>query len=182
MGRDKSLLPHPRGGTFWRYAVDRMEPLCVSVCLSRSGSSLSTPDTERPYAVIEDEALEAGPCAGVAAALQYAMRNHFPAILVTPVDMPFLTTDDLRPLCHQWQNNHHQLVVGMDHDGRRLQPLVAIYPVKFATELTSLADGKDRSLYRWLTMQSPVTVPLSPTACRNINTPEDLQRGSEFSL
>ena len=55
-------------------------------------------------------------------------------------------------------------------------------PAQYASALKTLANAQDRSLYRWIRGQPHLCVPLPTNSCRNMNTPEDLQRGSQVSL
>ncbi|MEM8666230.1 MAG: molybdenum cofactor guanylyltransferase [Planctomycetota bacterium] len=168
MGCDKASLQHPAGGTYLTHAVHRLEPLCEQVCLSGQNAAHSS------LVTIPDAIASAGPAAGVAAALQFACVNEFDAVLVTPVDMPSLTTDDLQVLQNEWQRDHHQFVVAQSDTDERLQPLVAIYPIRLSLSITTFAQGDDRSLNRWIAANSHVAVPLSQQSCHNVNTPEDL--------
>ncbi len=176
MGREKATLPHNRSGTFWRHAIDQLSPLCNQVCLA---GKLSTATDQL---VLADQTRSGGPACGVASALQHACCNSFDAVFITPVDMPLLKTDDLKCLYDLWQEHRHQIVAAVSGTENRLEPLVAIYPTQFATALETLSNAEDRSLYRWISGQPHLCVPLPTNSCRNMNTPEDLQRGSQVSL
>ena len=172
MGTDKATLPHPSGGTFASHAVERLSGLCGHVCVS--GTSAAVVQAE----VIEDPVISQGPAVGVAAALAYASQNSFDACLVTPIDMPLLTRDDLSRLRRLWEEEQ-ELCCAVSGGDQRLQPLVAVYPVSFQERLRDLANSNDRSLSRWLKSQAPLTVTLSPESCRNVNTQEDLADGCQ---
>ncbi len=167
MGRDKSTLTHPNGGTFASHALGRLRGICDHVCVS--GESAAVLQAE----VIVDPVTCQGPVNGVAAALAYASQNSFDACLVTPVDMPLLTQGDLSELCQLWEKER-KLCCAISAGDHRLQPLVAVYPVSFQERLRDLADSKDRSLSRWFQTQAPLTITLSAESCRNVNAPEDL--------
>jgi molybdopterin-guanine dinucleotide biosynthesis protein A len=172
MGTDKSVLPHPSGGTFASHAVERLSGVCDHVCVS--GESTAVVRAE----VIEDPVTYQGPAIGVAAALLYAGQNSFDACLVTPVDMPLLTREDLSQLRQCWEKER-DLCCAVSAGERRLQPLVAVYPVSFQERLRDLADSEDRSLSRWFQTQAPLTITLSAESCRNVNTSKDLADGRQ---
>ena len=169
MGQAKSLLPHPSGGTFVSHAIKRLTGLCDHICVS-GGSPLSVQadflEDPRPYQ---------GPVIGITTALSFASQNAYDACLVTPVDMPFLTTEDLTRIRGAWEKELKLCCAVSESDGR-LQPLVAIYPTASRASLQDLADSEDRSLIRWIRKQEPLTLSISAESCRNINTPEDLAR------
>jgi molybdopterin-guanine dinucleotide biosynthesis protein A len=169
MGREKSQLPHPRGGTFLQFAIDRLTPLCSAVVVSgRLADRCGVPQ-------IEDPVPHCGPAGGIAATLAHAAQNSLAACLVTPVDLPDLTTADLLRLKDAWEETACLTIAWSD----RWEPLVGIYPVSFADEIDALAKSCDRSLSRWLATQTVQAVPLSIASLRNVNTPEDLANGCE---
>lgn len=176
MGRDKAMIQHPDGGTFCSHAVHRLESLCEEVCLV---GNLATP-TE--LSRLDDTVPDAGPAGGVASALQHAASKQFDGVLVTPVDMPLLSTEDLRLLCDSWMEQPTQITVAVAGKDQKIEPLVAIYPVRFADLVQALATGRDRSLNRWVVTHSHQRVKLPTTACSNFNTPEDLDLGPEVSI
>ena len=101
------------------------------------------------------------------------------ACLVTPIDMPNLTTDDLRKLIYAWRD-HGQTTIGIHETDKTLQPLVGIYNIADLADLTKLAESEDRSLSRWIEQQPHQTVPLTARACHNVNQPKDLKLGDLF--
>jgi len=152
--------------------VERLSGICGQVCVSGNSAVVVQAD------VIEDPVASQGPAIGVAAALAYAGRNSFDACLVTPIDMPLLTPDDLSRLRRLWEKER-ELCCAVSAGDQRLQPLVAVYPVSFQERLRDLANSDDRSLSRWLKTQAPLTVTLSSQSCQNVNTLEDLADGCQ---
>lgn len=174
MGRDKASLLHPSGVSFLQHAVIRLKRVCDRVCISTSPDR-SLEDIEG-VDLLHDPVAFQGPVVGVAQALQHAGSHGFSACLVTPVDMPDLTAEDLTRLRDQWHRDPNRVICAVDARTGQLQPLVTIYPIGLADELRSLAASKDRRLYRWIEKQSPVLIPLSAPAVRNVNSPEDLSK------
>jgi molybdopterin-guanine dinucleotide biosynthesis protein A len=167
MGREKASLPHPDGGTFLGHAVSRLAGLCDHVCVA-GGSDLAV-EAE----LLEDPQPHRGPVMGIATALSFAEERGYAACLVTPVDMPFLTAEDLTRIRDAWAREK-KLCCGQSVADERLQPLVAVYPVTYRAAIGQLADSDQRSLTRWIAAQQPRLVPLAAESCRNVNTPEDL--------
>ena len=167
MGTDKSTLMHPNGKTFLRHSHDRLTAVCDQVIVSSNRR-------EQDYITIVDPIYDHGPAVGVAAAVRHAHENRFDACLITPVDMPDLTVDDLRHLKQVWADAPDVLVCGNSENDQKLQPLVAIYPSFLVDDLVALARSKDRSLYRLISSLQHQTFPLSIHSCRNVNSPEDL--------
>ena len=175
MGRDKASLRHSDNGTFLDHAIERLTPICDEVCLA--GIS----ETNSDCVCLSDPTPFRGPASGVASALQHASNNRFDGVLVTPVDMPILATRDLCQICDRWLQDPRQMVVALSGASDRVEPLVAIYPTRVGAEIEAISSGNDRSLLRWIASQPYLGVRLPPHSCRNVNTPEDLERG-EVSL
>lgn len=173
MGCDKSSLRHTDGRTFIEHAVARLQPLCNEVCIA--GKSDSCPGIP----VLPDPTPHQGPIFGVLQAIEYAAtqsrstRKH-EACLVTPVDMPWLTADDLTKIISAWQT-HDCLSCAVSGPERRRQPLVAIYPIDHGPAVASHASS-DSSLRRWTDAQRAIEVSLPASHCRNINRPADLDQ------
>ena len=163
MGRDKAGLSHPKGGTLLQFAIARMSPLCDEVVVSGKTA------IEHEARTLEDPVAHQGPVVGVVAALEEARRCGMDACLVNPVDTPRLRSEDLTLLVDAWRETQWSVIA---HSGR-LEPLIAIYPISIAAELSSLAKSENRSLYRWIQQHEHKTVPLGSDVCHNVNTPED---------
>ncbi len=118
---------------------------------------------------VEDPRLYQGPAMGIATTLRYAIDHACAAAFVTPVDMPWVTIEDLKLIQLRWLETRRPTFASSD----QLQPLLGIYPQELADELERLALSEQRSLKRWLLQRPIETVALSAAACRNINTPED---------
>ena len=171
MGRDKSTIHHQNGLTFLEHAVERLGPICDEVCLA--GKSNSVAD----LVALPDPFPNQGPIFGVLQALDYANdhttgKTKHQACLITPVDMPHVTTDDLRKLILSWQIKN-SLTYAISGPKCKPQPLLGIYHVHFLEALTVHAKT-DSSLTRWIEKQDATQIELDEAHCLNINRPDDL--------
>ena len=177
MGRDKAMLDHPAGGTYWSHAVDRLRPVCQHICLVGDHRIHRDPNFPTDIDSLVDEVTEVGPLGGVITGLRFATAESFDAALITPIDVPYLRTADLNRL-RECGSAHPEQVIAARSESGRDQPLIAIYPVTYLDALSKLARGTDRSVLRWLQTQTYRSLTLSDASCRNINTPEDIEHGS----
>jgi molybdopterin-guanine dinucleotide biosynthesis protein A len=168
MGSDKARLVHATGISFLEHAAARVADVCDDVRLC------GHPRAECQYPRLEDTVAFQGPLTGIINALTFADHHALDGCLVTPLDMPHLTADDLRKLRTIWQQSPDQLVCAVSEDEIRIQPLVAIYPTRLKEAISQLARSEHRSLRRWIAQQDHLEVTLEPSACHNVNNPEDL--------
>lgn len=180
MGQQKSLLQHDSGGTYLQHAIKRLKDICDDVCIAGSPdeddsatAKASSSDAQGDDVTLADPVLYQGPVVGIVSGLQFAKEARLSACLVTPVDMPNLTIDDLRKLVYAWRSSQ-QLTIAVNESDQKLQPLVGIYPVKILAAMKQLAQSEDRSLHRWARRQTHQAIALTDHACRNVNRPEDL--------
>lgn len=176
MGRDKSQLLYRTEQTFLQRALARANQVCRAVCIAPGENQIDAGGT----VTIADTICNAGPAAAIAGALAEALHRQLEGCLVTPIDMPDLAEEELQRLIRVWQNDPTKIacVVCTTNEEKRLQPLVAIYPTIFQKRLTDLAASEHRSLYKWLATQDIQTVELPPSACRNINRPDQYDEQS----
>lgn len=173
MGRDKAALPHPGGGTFADHAVARLQRICRSVAIA--GPPPNGVAVDDSVMVIPDPAAHLGPVTGIVAAMPRCAAIGTSAVLVTPVDMPHLTSDHLRSLLDAWEEASDEdplqpMIATFDQVHR--EPLVALYPVALLDSLVHLAASGDRSLNRWLHSQPHRLHQLAADAAANVNTPD----------
>ena len=175
MGVDKASLEHPDGGTFLSHAVERLRSMTSTVCVAGSVGEQSIGST----IVLPDPIEFRGPVTGLVRAMQFAKKqsaddkSSIAASLVTPIDMPNLSREDLGQILDLWRKDQ-RITCAASESERRPQPLVAIYPLAVLPELERLAASEDRSLLRWLKSQPHQCVTLSDFACHNANTPDEL--------
>ena len=116
MGRDKTFLDFD-GESLWQRQLNTLRRLQPDEIL------ISGPPREewKQWVVIADEKANAGPLAGVCAALRYCAG---PMLLVLAIDLPMMTADYLRFLLESCGDQ--QGVVPTSSRG--LEPLAAVYP------------------------------------------------------
>ena len=176
MGQDKALLPHPEGGTWLERSLLLLAELAAPVtllsrhprhlALARALAAAPLPITAVP---------EPPPWEGPLLALHRLMALHPDRLLLLcPVDMPALTPAVLRKLLEA--ASAEPAVIHLAHDGRRLQPLLGVYPSSAAirSSLASAVAAGERRLQSWLETQPSRSVALDPGALRNVNRPEEL--------
>lgn len=163
--------------SYLAWAVRRLMPLVDRVAIAgrsaaqvREFSSAWTSDEPEPLA-IEDGVQDQGPARGVLESLRLAATWQLRGVLVTPVDMPDLATEDLARLLQAFQVEPG--LVAAEFDDGRCQPLVAIYPVAEIDALERLVRSEHRSLYRFLASRPQQRVRLRGAAARNVNRPAD---------
>ena len=168
MGRDKASMPHSLGESYLQVAINRLAAVCEDVIVS--GETHVSHDRVS----VVDEVKNQGPVMGILASLQYAKLHGFDGCLVTPVDTPNLSVEDLQSLLAHWNKRRELTLAQSDW----IQPLIGIYGFNELQSLQELAATNDRSLMRWIKPRNVQTVTLTLQACRNINTPEDLTNAS----
>lgn len=183
MGRCKSDLRHPGGGTYLERAVERMRSVCDEVAVSLAGESDHPPDASRPGDLpagahrVFDSQTDRGPAEGVARSLDLAMSLRCTAVLLTPVDVPHLQAAHLNMLISQFAAEPVKIVCAISDDlsaTKPLQPLIAVYPVQTYPDIMRLAQSERRGLYRFIQNSEHGTVALPADALHNVNSPHDL--------
>jgi len=98
MGQDKALLP-VNGITLLQHTTGIVRQCLHHVWISRQQNQAVPFHAGH---IIYDQTPDAGPLAGIAAALQAALRDgRFNGMLVVPVDLPLLHRDTLMPLLQE---------------------------------------------------------------------------------
>ncbi len=128
--------------------------------------------------VIPDRISDAGPLAGIAAALEDSSAPH---TLVVGCDMPFLRTALLERLLALAAESKAQALVPLGNDGRP-QPLCSVYAASAAGTVCSalaagvrkITDALDQLETVYLDPADYADVDPTGESFRNINTPADL--------
>ncbi len=158
--------------TFLDLAYQRLCATCAMVRLSGSK------DRGTKYTPIADPPESYGPISGIHASLAFAILQGYDAVVFTPIDTPFLSVDDIQKLIDTFRSIPDQVVCAIsdDHEtSSAIEPLIAVYPIRFADTIQRAIEVGQYSLQRILAAETITTVPLSASACRNLNTPFDLK-------
>ena len=172
MGRDKSLIPHPLGGSWLSHSIGLCRRLDLPVDVVSSISSHHQLASRFDGVECRTDPFPGqGPLAALSAV--FGQENVL-ASLVLPVDMPWLESWALVQLIRAWQEQPSLAVVS--HDSTQLQPLFAIYPnddMYREALLRQLADHQ-LSMHDWLRWVPYRVLALPKGALRNVNCPADL--------
>jgi molybdopterin-guanine dinucleotide biosynthesis protein A len=179
MGTDKALLPHPAGGTWLEFSLGQLAALPLPITLlshHRAHQALARPLRDglgQPISVLEEPPPREGPLL----ALDRLMHHHPDQdLLLCPVDMPWLETAALKALVAAATTTMAApMAIHLAHDGRRLQPLLGVYPAHASRRqgLRACTAAGGRRLQDWLEGEEVVAVPLPAAGLRNANRPDD---------
>jgi molybdopterin-guanine dinucleotide biosynthesis protein A len=136
MGRDKAMLVF-RGQPLWQRQLELLRTLCPERIFvsARAEPPWLPPDAE----LLLDEAPSCGPLSGLTRALAAMPTSH---LVVLAVDMPFMTSQQMRTLWSLATNGCGVLPM----IGDRAEPLGAIYPREAMNDLLAALEGNDFSL------------------------------------
>jgi molybdopterin-guanine dinucleotide biosynthesis protein A len=151
----------------------RLAPQAGALAISANGDPARFALSGLP--VLPDLARHAGPLAGVAAGLAWALSIGADALLTVPGDTPFVPADLAERLAPPpaW-------AVG----GGALHPLVALWPSTAATGLAAWLEGGGSLRVRTFGAafgMRPVEFDAQDLAFFNINTPDDLAVAREMA-
>ena len=145
------------GTTLIDHAIAALAAQCDAVVVCGRTVTGRTCVADRPAA-------DLGPLGGLNAALHHAAGNGFDAVASVPCDMPILPPDLIGRLRAAGSTS---FVAAM--------PVVGLWPARLAAELDRhLAEGGDRSMWRWIARVA--ALPLTIEGLANVNTPDDLAR------
>ena len=171
MGRDKATLPW-RGRPLWEWQMEKLRALHPEMILLsvRSDVPWRPPDVE----VIVDVPPSRGPLSGLTVALAAIKTDH---LLALAVDMPFMTTENLRLVCSLATEG---IGVVPTIDGKA-EPLGAIYPTEARAAFLEALQGDNFSLQplarKLIALNILREMPISDRArdfYKSINEPADL--------
>jgi molybdopterin-guanine dinucleotide biosynthesis protein A len=174
-GYPKGLIELPGGETL----VERLLRIVRSLGLEGIVVSANDP---APYEhlglpVIADRRCEAGPLAGIEAAL-YHFADTADAVLVLSTDLSSLEGEHLSRLLSACAADRAVVSACVrtkaGEEGCRLEPLVAVVSTELSSALTAFLDQGGRRVRDFYGAHRPTLVPLPASAVTNINTPEDL--------
>jgi molybdopterin-guanine dinucleotide biosynthesis protein A len=171
MGKDKATIVFG-GEPLWQRQIELLrglgpEKIFIS---ARQKPSWLPLDTE----LLLDGPPSRGPLSGLTRALERMQTSH---LVVLAVDMPFMTSDQMRAL---WSLSAIGRGV-LPMIGQRAEPLAAIYPREATSDLQAGLAGDDFSLQRLSRnlvesgkLQVFTVLPPDEGLYRSVNEPEDL--------
>jgi molybdopterin-guanine dinucleotide biosynthesis protein A len=176
MGRDKALLRHPGGGTWLERMVglllERRSPLTLMTRHRHHLELTRALIRTRPQPCRVDLVEEDPPWEGPLLALDRLMASYpNERLLLCPVDMPWLSGAVIDELLERATGHPERIHVA--HDGRRLQPMLGVYPsdAPHRCSLRSFTAAGGRAVKGWLEDLRVEEVRLDPHALRNVNRP-----------
>jgi molybdenum cofactor guanylyltransferase len=169
MGQEKAFL-EIGGEPLWRLQVEKLRQLSPKQIM------LSGPRRNewKAYEVIPDEVENAGPLAGVAAALTKCAMPH---LVVLAIDLPMMTSNFLRLLLSLCGHNHG----AVPRSANGFEPLAAVYPASCASTANAALRAGDFSLQNFVREAISEKLLVERHISRaeaslftNLNTPADL--------
>ena len=172
MGAEKALLPLA-GRPLLAHVVQRLRPQVDALFVNANGDLARFAGFD--LAVIADAAPapDAGPLAGVAAALRAAQSRGYALLATAPCDAPFLPLDLVARLAVAMAESGAPVAVAESPNG--LEPLFALWRVDLADQAEAAqraGEGGPRGLLARLGAAPARFIEDEPFA--NLNTPEDL--------
>ena len=166
MGRDKAFLEF-EGEPLWQRQIQTLRKLSPEQLMISGPPRAEWDECE----IVADEIADAGPLAGVAAALQ---KCTAPLLVVLAVDLPRMTSDFLRSLCSEARGAVPRGPAGFE-------PLAAVYPATCAALAAQALRSDDfsmqgfvrRAIERELLVERIISEAES-LLFANLNTPADL--------
>jgi molybdopterin-guanine dinucleotide biosynthesis protein A len=174
-GGDKCLLPLGEGQVVLDEIVARLSGQVACLALNANGDPARFGAWGLP--VLSDEMVDAGPLAGVLAAMGWAQGQGCDAVVTVAGDTPFFPGDLVARLA---AGGGAVAFAATD----RVHPVFALWDVALAPALrAALADGT-RRVMAFATAQGAVEVVFPVTGAVdpffNINTPDDLARARDL--
>jgi molybdopterin-guanine dinucleotide biosynthesis protein A len=127
-------------------------------------------------AVVGDHLAGEGPLAGIATALAYARSKGLQRVVTVPVDAPLLSLDLVARLDAEAASE-----IAVATQAGTMEPLFAVWPVEFASEVAAALDRGERAVHRLIGRLPHRLVDFpaesdAPSPFLNLNTPDDLAR------
>jgi len=169
MGQDKALLRLPNGKTLLEHSIELLNGLGLAdVVISRA----TRPDKiAQDISCIADKPFNLGPLSGIAAVI--TARPEATALLIIPVDLPFLTDELLAELLERGQNLQCASYFCKHY-------LPCYLPINNTTTsyIAQQLENPDarRSVFGLLKNANALALPVDSNFLANANTPEEWQR------
>lgn len=160
MGSDKSMLEY--------MDAPLIDHIVATMSLALDEVVVCGGDYHGPLDVLADPVADAGPLAGLLAALVHAAGKP---VVIVPTDMPLITVDLIHRLADPRVTGTGARVAKA---GDQIQPLCAAYGPGVRAVAAELLEGSHRSVMGLVDTLDPVVyIKADPRTLTNINTPED---------
>ena len=181
LGGGKPFVPFA-GATLLDAVIARVRPQVDALALNLPAGAVATARTQYDLPIVTDTIPgQAGPLAGIVAALEWARTlNDVTWLASFPCDTPFLPTTLVETLRKAAAGG----VPVFAHDGARAQRLCALWPLACLDTLRNgVASGRLRSLYRAHDALGAIHCSIAAPAHAffNVNTPADLREAARLA-
>ena len=169
-GGDKSLaLLH--GRSLLSHVLDRIAPQVSRVLINSNSDPVLFQEFGLP---VRSDTLpdRPGPLAGILTGLIWAAEHGATHLVTVPCDTPFLPHDLARRLSDDLQRSHAD--IGIARDPEQIHPVIALWPVRLAGQLTADLEAGARSVHRWLRQFDICESEFAASCFSNLNTPAEL--------
>jgi len=158
--------------------VSLIERLMVHMMRSGVKETVIAANDERPYirigcAMVPDRRADAGPLAGIEAALQY-FAGRYDAVLCLPCDLPALSWKEMSALVTAFAGTGGPVVFAQTEDAES-HPLCAVVRTDLLDKVSAALDRDERGVHDlWLQLEGTAVPFDNPNAFVNLNSPDDL--------
>lgn len=170
-GLDKGLVTYQKKKLI-EHVLDAISPQVGQIIIN---ANRNQPEYQSyGYPVINDELSDfQGPLAGFYSAMNKSATDY---IVTLPCDGPNLPNDLVERLSQQVKNEN---TIAVAHDGKRMQPVYALIPIKLKESLNDFLQNGDRKIDLWYAQHDTQIADFSNnvSAFFNINTEEQRQQG-----
>jgi len=169
-GRDK-MVAQVDNKPLWVHALQSLDSVSSSVRIANGhGESLIVPDTLRELEGVADQFIDAGPLAGIHAALETTEAD---ALVVLAADVPRVSNPSWRRVFETFHEGLSDIVCAVSPSGR-IQPLCGIWSSALHSRLGTFLQSGKRSVQGFLDDVQFETCELPESELLNINLPSDL--------
>lgn len=166
MGQDKALI-EVDGKSLLEHQVEKAEPFFDEVVLL--GGQNSYPMENRN---LQDEMENAGPLAGLFAALKDGDDSSISHIAIIPVDLPYISESTIERLSDESLRPSENAIILAN--GENLQPLAGVYRTRLAGQLDHYLKSGNRMVFGFVNQLAYSKSQVDEAELKNFNTPEDL--------
>ncbi|MBB5515016.1 molybdopterin-guanine dinucleotide biosynthesis protein A [Rubricella aquisinus] len=180
-GVDKALLPLG-DGVVLDHLMTRLRPQVGRIAINANGDAARFDRFDLP--VLPDDLEDAGPLAGVCAAMRWAAGAGADYVVTVAGDTPFIPTHMVTALRLGRESTDAPIAIceAFSSTGRRLHPTCALWSTALADQLADALAQGTRKLGLWAEEAGALRVAfhLDPDPFFNINTEADLLRARAF--